>query len=164
MLAGALLAVTQPADLATAQAPAAPSPDVPPWHWAYNALVRDAQAGLLIGYPTSPDELVMNAVMQVYEGFAHARTPEAQSWVERFTYNRPALWPGPLAHATLTSFALRGLAATVAGATATAAFTAQVTTGAGHTTTTPMRVSLRTIDGDWKVDYMTLAGGSALFR
>lgn len=164
MSAGALLAVMQTGGGAAAPAPAAPFPDVPPWHWAYPALVRDTQAGLLVGYPTAPDELVKNAVTQVYEGFAHARAPEAQAWVERFTYNRPAAWPGPLAHSTLTSFALRGLAAVLAGDTATVAFTAQVTTRAGQTTTTPMRVSLRAADGDWRVDYATLAGESALFR
>lgn len=164
MLVGALLAVMQPAGRAAAQAPAAPFPDVPPWHWAYQALVRDAQAGLLVGYPTAPDELVKNAITQVYEGFAHARAPEAQAWVERLTYDRPASWPGPLAHSALTSFALRNVSAAVAGDTATVTFTAQVTTRAGQTTTTPMRVGLRAVDGGWKVDYATLAGGSALFR
>lgn len=164
MLAGALLAVVQPAGRAAAQAPAAPFPDVPPWHWAYESLARDSQAGLLIGYPTAPAELAKNAITQVYEGFAHARAPEAQAWVERFTYNRPTSWPGPLARSTLTSFALRSVAATVAGDTATAAFSAQTATGTGQTVTVPMHVSLRAMDGEWKVDYATLAGESALFR
>ncbi len=158
--AGALLT----AGPAAAQAPAAPFPDVPPWHWAYQGVTRDAQAGLLVGYPTPPAELVENSLTQVFDGFVHARTPEAQAWVERFTFNRPASWPGPLARSSITGFALTGIKTAVTGDVATATFTASVTTRTGRATATPMHVGLRLIDGDWKIDYATLAGQNAAFR
>ena len=139
-------------------------PDVPPWHWAYQSLVSDARAGLLVGYPAASRELVGNAITQVYDAFAHAHAPEAQTWVERFTFNRPAAWPGPLERSQVIAFFLRDVTPRIAGDAATAAFTAQVTMGTGQTTATPMCVDLRRIDGNWKIDYATLAGGSALFR
>lgn len=149
---------------AAAQAPAAPFPDVPPWHWAYQGLVRDAQAGLLVGYPTAAAQLVENTLTQVYDGFVHSRAPEARTWVERFTYNRPASWPRPLERSSLARFSLTGVTPAIAGDAATAAFNAQVTTRTGETTTARMRVGLRLLDGDWKIDYATLERGSALFR
>lgn len=160
VLAGVLLVTGR----AAAQARAASFPDVPPWHWAYRGLASDARAGLLAGYPAAPAELMENAVTQVYDGFAHARAPEARAWVERFTYNRPAAWPRPLERSPLAAFSLRAVKPNIAGAAATVTFTAQITTRAGETMTTPMRVGLHLIDGEWKIDYATLAGGSALFR
>ncbi|HKX19598.1 MAG TPA: hypothetical protein VJT33_16475 [bacterium] len=157
-------AVLLTAGQAAAQAPATPFPDVPPWHWAYQGVTRDAQAGLLVGYPTPPVELVENTLTQVFEGFVHARTPEAQAWVERFTYNRPTSWPGPLERSSITGFVLTGVKTAVTGDAATAAFAASVTPRTGRATTTPMRVGLRLIDGDWKIDYATLAGQNPVFR
>jgi hypothetical protein len=139
-------------------------PDVPPWHWAYPGVLQDARAGLLIGYPAAPTVLVENSVTQVYDGFVHAQTPQAQAWVERFTFNRPSVWPGPLQRAQLTAFSIRDVRSAVTGETATASFVAATETQAGQSATTPMRVTLRLIEGDWKVDYATLAAGSSLFR
>lgn len=149
---------------AAAQSPAAPFPDVPPWHWAYQGVTRDSGTGLLVGYPTPPVELIENSLTQVFDGFVHARTPEAQAWVERFTYNRPASWPGPLERLTITGFVLTGVKVAVTKDAATAAFTASVTARTGRATATPMRVALRLMDGDWKIDYATLAGQNPLFR
>ena len=149
---------------AAARPPAPPFPDVPPWHWAYQGLVSDARAGLLVGYPAAPAELVGNAITQVYDGFAHAHAPEARAWVERFTFNRPADWPGPLERSQVIAFSIRGVTPRIAGDAATASFTAQVTMGTGQIASTPMHITLRRIDRDWKIDYATLAGGSALFR
>lgn len=160
----ALAVALSAAGRATAQAPAAPFPDVPPWHWAYQGLVRDAQTGLLVGYPTAVPELIENTLIQVYDGFVHSRAPEARTWIERFTYNRPASWPRPLERSSLARFSLTGVTSTVAANAATATFRAQLTMRNGEIATTPMRVALRLIDGDWKVDYATLAGESALFR
>jgi len=160
----ALVVALSAAGRAAAQAPAAPFPDVPPWHWTYQGLVRDAQAGLLVGYPTAVPELIENTLIQLYDGFVHSRAPEARTWIERFTYNRPASWPQPLERSSLARFSLTGVTSTVGADAATATFRAQVTMRSGETATTPMRVALRLIDGDWKVDYAALAGGSALFR
>jgi hypothetical protein len=139
-------------------------PDVPPWHWASDAVAKDQAAGLVVGYPAAPAELAQNAITQVYEGFAHAGAKGAQAWVERFTYNRPANWPGPLARAEFAQVTLSGIRVAVHDDTATAAFIAAVTTRLGRTVTTPMRVELQHIGGDWQVDYAGLAQGSALFR
>jgi hypothetical protein len=139
-------------------------PDVPPWHWASAAVTKDQGAGLVIGYPAAPVELAQNAIAQVYSGFAHAGAKGAQEWVERFTYNRPASWPAPLARSEFAQVTLSGMRMAVHDDTATAAFTAAVTTRQGRTVTTPMRVELRHIGGDWQVDYAGLAQGSALFR
>ena len=149
---------------AAARGPAAPFPDVPPWHWAYPGLTRDAQAGLLVGYPTPPAELVANSLTQVFDSFVHARTAEAQAWAERFTYNRPSSWPRPLERSSITGFALTGITIAVTGDAATAAFTATVTARTGRATATRMRVGLRLIDGSWKIDYGTLAERNPVFR
>jgi hypothetical protein len=139
-------------------------PDVPPWHWASDAVTKDEGAGLVVGYPVAPAELAQNAITQVYDGFAHAGAQGAQAWVERFTYNRPASWPAPLERSQFSQVTFGGMRVAVHNDTATAAFTAAVTTRQGRTVTTPMRVELRHIGGDWQVDYAGLAQGSALFR
>ena len=146
-----------------AQSPPLPFPDVPPWHWAYKSVLMDQRAGLFVGYPTTPAELVANSVAQVYAGFVHAHATGAQAWVERFTYDRPSAWPGPLDRSQLVSFSVRDLRPVVTGDTATATFTVRTTIGTS-TTTDRMRVDLRQVGGDWKIDYATLERGSVLFR
>jgi len=139
-------------------------PDVPPWHWASDAVTKDQRAGLVVGYPAAPAGLAQNAITQVYEGFAHAGAKGAQEWVERFTYNRPASWPVPLARSEFAQVTLSGMRVAVHDDTATAVFTAAVTTRRGRTITMPMRVELRNNGGDWQVDYAGLASRSSLFR
>ncbi len=139
-------------------------PDVPPWHWAYDAIVKDQQAGLFTGYPTPPAELAENSIFQVYDGFAHAGATGAQRWAERFTYNRPAGWPAPLQHSQIERFSLTAMQVTVRADTATSMFTATVKTRDGRTVTLPMRVGLRHTGQNWQVDYATLAAESPMFR
>jgi hypothetical protein len=138
-------------------------PDVPPWHWAYQGVLKDAQAGLLIGYPVTPAVLIENSITQVYDGFVHAHAQGAQAWIERFTFHRPAVWPAPLDRTELASFSLRDVRPTVTGDAATATFVAETLSGAGPARTA-MHVALRLLEGDWKIDYATLAAGSSLFR
>ena len=73
-----LLSALWASDTALAQSPPAPFPDVPPWHWAYQAVLKDEQAGLVIGYPSSPAELVATSITQVYDSFVHAHATGAQ--------------------------------------------------------------------------------------
>lgn len=160
MLTGALLTGVP----AGAQPNAAGFPDVPPWHWAYQGVLKGAQAGLFIGYPAAPAALIENSITQVFDGFVHAQAQGARGWVERFTYNRPAAWPGPLEHTQLASFSIRDVRPTITDDSATATFVAETQTRAGGSATAPMRVNLRLMDGDWKIDYATLASGSSLFR
>ena len=149
---------------AAARAAAAAFPDVPPWHWAFDSVTKAHDAGILIGYPSPPEELIQAAITAVYDGFAHASSPGAENWVARFTYNRPADWPAALARARVASFALTGVRPSVSGSTATATYTARVTTADGRALTGPMRVRLRANGDDWQLDYATLAEGSVLFR
>ncbi len=145
------------------RAAAAAFPDVPPWHWAHDGVQKGQDTGIFVGYPATAPELVENAVAQVYDGFAHAGAAAAQTWVERFTYNRPANWPQPLQASRIVRFALRDVRASVRGDTATATFTAAVATRRGQDVT-KVRVTLRREGEDWQVDYASLAAGSALFR
>src|SRR5574341_439824 len=63
--------------------------DVPPWHWAFDAVQQGAAAGIFTGYPTSDQELVANALLQVYDAFAHAGHPSARGWAEWVLINTP---------------------------------------------------------------------------
>lgn len=158
--AGRLL-VPGPADAA------APFPDVPPWHWAYQGVTKIQAAGIVVGYPTAPGELVQNSLTQIFDGFSHAQATGAREWVERFTYNRPADWPGPFARHRVLAFLLGTMSIAVSGSTATAAFDPTVTLreGAGtRSVHTSMRVRLRLANNDWQADYATLAAGNPMFR
>jgi hypothetical protein len=161
ILAGVAVAVLSGG---TAAAAVVPFPDVPPWHWAYDAVTKLQEDGIVQGFPTSPAELAANSLVQVYDGFVHGTATGAQTWVERFTFNRPANWPAPLERSQMASFSLSGTRVTVRDTTAAATFTATVRTRDGRTVTNPMRVELRWNGQDWQADYATLAANSPLFR
>ena len=140
-------------------AAAAPFPDVPPWHWAAEA------AGLVIGYPSAPAELVANAVTQVYDGFLHAGAVGAQSWVERFTYDRPNEWPAPLHRAQIVAFDLSGMRITAGDNVATAEFTASVRPHPGAAAIArQVHARLRYTGQGWQVDCATIAATDSTFR
>src|SRR2546428_5325910 len=75
--------------------------DVPPWHWAFEAGQQGATAGIFTGCPTDDRELVANALVQVYEAFAHAGHPVAQGWAEWRLINTPSQWPQPVQRSRL---------------------------------------------------------------
>ena len=170
LLAGTIAAAVGLAP--AARAAGASFPDVPPWHWASAAVADLAAKGIVVGYPATPAELAENSIVQVYEGFAHASAPGSGSWVERFTYDRPAAWPvsepasyALRGHVPIASYTLTGMQVQVQGDRATAAFTSTVVPVAGaRAETAPMRVRLRFNGQDWQVDYATLAAGSPVFR
>lgn len=143
----------------------APSPfvDVPPWHWAFDAVQQGASAGIFTGYPTADRELVANAVTQIYEAFAHPGHPAAQAWAEWFLFNTPAGWPQPLQRSRLVRFALGDLSVRVSGGGAVATFAATVTVRAdGGTSTIRSPVQARAekdTSGRWRIDYASLASG-----
>lgn len=136
--------------------------DVPPWNWAYQAVVFDQGQGLVNGYPAGPKALAANSIAQVYAGLAHADAAGAQAWIERFTYDRPADWPAPLERSTLASFSFEDMRIALAGTRATAAFTARLTTRAGMRISKKVRVPLRLKGSVWQVDYTDLAARSSL--
>lgn len=143
--------------------------DVPPWHWAFDAVQQGASLGIFAGYPTNDVEQVANAVTQVYEAFAHAGHPAAQGWAERFLMNTPAQWPQPLQRSPLVRFTLGELGVRVAGDQAVAAFVAAATVRVnGGTSTIRSPVQARAQKdgaGHWRIDYTSLAAGQPqLFR
>ncbi len=143
--------------------------DVPPWHWAFDAVQQGASLGIFEGYPTNDRDQVANAVAQVYEAFAHAGHPAAQGWAERFLINTPAGWPEPLRRSPLVRFTLGEVGVRVAGDQAVATFVAEATVRVNGTTSTirsPLQLrAQRDEAGHWRIDYASLAAGQPqLFR
>lgn len=81
-----------------------PFEDVPPWHWAFDAVQHLAQQGVVHGFPRNDRDLALNAVVQVFDAFVHARHPAAREWAEAFLTNLPAAWPRPLERSDLLGF------------------------------------------------------------
>src|SRR2546427_6203580 len=137
--------------------------DVPPWHWAFEAVQQGATAGIFSGYPTDDSELVANALVQVYEAFAHAGHPGAQGWAEWFLTNTPSQWPQPLQRSRLLTFALEDVRVRVSGDHARATFVAAVTvgTGGGQSTLPSPIPAQAEKDGarHWRIDYTAPAAG-----
>lgn len=143
--------------------------DVPPWHWAFDAVQQGATAGIFTGYPTNDGELVANALVQVYEAFAHAGHPAAQGWAEWFLTNTPSQWPQPLRRSRLIGFALEDISVRVSGDHARATFIAAVairTDGGQSALRSPMQAQAeKDGSGRWRIDYSTLESGQPqLFR
>lgn len=134
--------------------------DVPPWHWAFDAVQEGAAAGIFIGYPTGDADQVANALEQVYAAFAHADHPAAQAWAELFLVNTPTAWPQPLRSSRLVRFRLQDVRVRVQGdrAAVSAAVTVTVRANGG---TAGGRAALR-VDaqkdsaGRWRIDYASL--------
>ena len=154
----------------TAAANAQAFEDVPPWHWAREAIDRLAVARVIVGFPPNNRDLAVNAVTQVYESFAHASHPDVQAWAERFLTNLPAGWPQPLQRSSLVRYRLEQFGvrfgAQGAGRVSFVAVTAVRSAGA----TTSRRVSVQAEvqqdrDGRWRVNYSSLASAQPeIFR
>lgn len=143
--------------------------DVPPWHWAFDAVQQGAAAGIFTGYPTSDQELVANALLQVYDAFAHAGHPSARGWAEWFLINTPSGWPQPLQRSRLVRYALENVQVRVSGDRATVTFVAAVavrTDGEVSSARTAAEAQAeKTGSGHWRIDYATLVSGQPqLFR
>ncbi|OLD47246.1 MAG: hypothetical protein AUI83_14540 [Armatimonadetes bacterium 13_1_40CM_3_65_7] len=143
--------------------------DVPPWHWAFEAVQQGATAGVFTGYPTDDNELVANALVQVYEAFAHAGHPGAQGWAEWFLTNTPTQWPQPLHRSRLLKFALEDIRVRVSGDRARATFVAAVTVGTDggqSALRSPIQAqAAKDGSGHWRIDYTALAAGQPqIFR
>lgn len=157
---GVFIVVAVLAGAAGAQVPA--FLDVPPWHWAAGGVERGALSGVLLGYPADDRERAVNAVVQIYDAFAHASHPKAREWAERFLVNLPPNWAQPLERSRLTWFRLDNVRVEIRGDRGTVAFTAAVVPQppAPSATRTPMRVEVRKdSEGAWRVHYPDLAAG-----
>jgi len=164
----AVLAATLllPPGAALAQAPPSRFEDVPPWHWAYDAVRKLAENGIILGYPRDDRELALNAVVQVYAAFAHAAHPSAQAWAEAFLVNLPAGWPAPLQRSELTAFQLTGSQVRLDGPRGTVSVQSVVRTRRAAGIRTQLTATVVRDDaGRWRVDYASLVRGQAdVFR
>ena len=153
----------------TAQVPLSPFEDVPPWHWAFDAVEKLAREGIIQGYPRNDRDLALNAVVQVYEAFAHPTHPSARMWAEAFLTNLPAGWPAPLERSGLATFRLSEQQIRVAESRATVTLVSALSMRRGGTSTSVRtRISAIVVKdeaGRWRVDYTSLVRGQPeLFR
>ncbi len=157
-----VMILTVLAAAAQAQIPA-PFLDVPPWHWASEAVQRGASARALRGYPTDDRERAANAVTQVYDSFVHAAHPRAVEWSARFLVTLPSHWPQPLERSRLASFRLEKVQVDLRNDWGIVSFTVTIALqipGGASETRTPMRVEVhKDAEGHWRVHYPDLAAG-----
>ena len=141
--------------------PSVPFQDVPPWHWAFEAVQRTALAGIFVGYPAVDRDLAINAVTQVYDAFVHAAHPRAREWAERFLINLPVGWPQPLQQSRLVSFRLEQPRVDIKGERGAISVVAVIhlrrARGVAEART-PLRLEVRKdAEGRWRVNYADLA-------
>ena len=137
--------------LAFAQSPTqSPTPfvDVPPCHWAADAVGRIAGEPQVTGAQTS-SYLVENAVQQVLEGLKCGNL----DWSAYFLNNVPA---GTTPQGTLQSFALSNVGSSISGTNASVSFTVTAVVD-GQSYTREGEASLVFVEGRWTVDYGSLA-------
>ena len=135
--------------------------DVPPWHWAYEAVRTGASAGIFVGSPADDREMAVNAIVQIYDSFAHAADPAAGEWVERFLINLSANWPEPLRRSRLQRFRVDGVRVEGSGDRLTVAFVATISlrsaSGVADSRASIRADVRRDSEGRWKVNYASLA-------
>ncbi len=135
--------------------------DVPPWHWASDAVQTVAAAGIFVGYPATDRDRALNALVQVYDAFLHAAHPGAREWAERFLVNLPPDWPQPLQRSRLLRFSLEGARVeAAAGGLVVAARVVAVlrTDGGSRESRAVLRVDVqRDNGGRLRVNYAALA-------
>ena len=133
--------------LAFAQSPT-PFVDVPPCHWAADAVGRIAGEPQVTEAQTST-YLVENAVQQVFEGLKCGNL----TWSAYFLNGVPA---GTAPQGTLESFSLSNVGSSLSGTNASVSFTVMAVVD-GQTYTREGEANLLFTDGRWAVDYSSLA-------
>ncbi len=133
--------------LAFAQNPT-PFVDVPPCHWAADAVGRIAGEPQVTEAQTST-YLVENAVQQVFEGLRCGNL----TWSAYFLNDVPA---GTAPQGTLESFSLSNVGSSISGDNASVSFTVMAVVD-GQTYTREGEANLLFTDGRWAVDYSSLA-------
>jgi len=155
VLFGALmLSIAAPA---RAQAPAEPFKDVPPWHWAYEAVEVVRTRGLMIGYPPDDRYAAQNAVIQVLEAFAHPDHPQAAAWAKRYLLNLPPGWPEPLRRSAVRAYSVERIRVRLLGDRGTVEFAATLRLVDGRTASASASVRVqRDAAGRWRADWTDL--------
>jgi hypothetical protein len=128
--------------------------DVPPCHWAAEAVNRLADKGIFIGFPPEPAYLSVNALRQVFEGL-RCQDP---SWSLRFLSGAPVgFGEGPV---MLAGFALEAELLELSAEWASIAFTVTLTMEEAAIRRVEVRegtaVALRDGEG-WRIVYEGLA-------
>ncbi|WP_018465851.1 S-layer homology domain-containing protein [Calidithermus timidus] len=141
------------------QAPRGGFVDVPPCHWAAEAVRALAAKELVQGSPAGSRELVENALRQVFEGL-RCGDP---GWSLEFLEGAP---PGFATGAVgkIDGFELRGLQTRVSGGEATVSFQVVISEG-GSVYTRRGTARLVSGPGGWRVVYSSLVAlGLPYFR
>jgi hypothetical protein len=144
---------------AVALAQQAPEPafaDVPPCHWAAEAVNRLADKGIFIGFPPEPAYLSVNALRQVFEGL-RCQDP---SWSLRFLAGAPVGFGQPPAP-RLAGFELAAELLELAADRARIAFavTLVLDDASGRRIETRQGEAVALRDGlGWRVAYESLEG------
>ncbi|WP_051195664.1 S-layer homology domain-containing protein [Meiothermus rufus] len=124
--------------------------DVPPCHWAAEAVRVLAARGLFQGYPATARELAENALRQVFEGLRCGET----SWSLEFLEGAP---PSFGAAPRIDGFELRGLQTRLSGDRGTIAFEV-VVSQEGVVYTRRGTARLVFVQQGWKVLYEAVHG------
>jgi hypothetical protein len=132
------------------QAPRSAFVDVPPCHWAAEAVRVLAARGLIQGYPADRRELAENALRQVFEGLK-CGDPE---WSLEFLEGAPSSFTSDPAD-RLEGFELRGLQSRIDGDRASIAFQV-VASHKGVVYTRGGTARLVFVQPGWKVLYESL--------
>jgi len=134
--------------------------DVPPWHWSRAAIDSLVAGRIIVGFPPNDPDLAVNAIIQVYESFAHSSHTQAQAWAERFLLNVPRDWPQPLARSRLRGFRLDNPGVRLDRDRGTVSFVATTVVRSGGSAVTERgRVTVevqRGTDGRWRANYTSL--------
>lgn len=143
--------------------------DVPPWHWSRPAIDSLVAGNIIVGFPPNSRDLALNAVVQVYESFAHSSHPQAQAWAERFLTNLPSNWPRPLSRSRLRGYRLDNPSVSFDRDGGTVSFLATIvllSDGKAVTQRGAVRADVqRDPNGRWRANYASLAVGQpAIFR
>lgn len=139
----------------TLAAPGAWFEDVPPCHWAAEAVAEVAELGIFIGFPSDGAYDSVNALRQVFEGL-RCGDP---SWSLRFLQGAPAVF-GLAPVADLAGFALEPTLLELHDDRATVSFALTavlVEAGVERTETRAGSVTLRSDGHGWRVAYGELA-------
>jgi hypothetical protein len=160
-LAGLVLVVAPLVGSALAR-PGAPFDDVPPCHWAAEAVSEVAGLGIFVGFPRDDATLSVNALRQVFEGL---RCADAD-WSLRFLWGAPTEF-GLQEHAALRGFDLSATLQDLQADRAVVAFTLSLVLDDGvaeRIETLAGTATLQRDDDSWRVRYDDLAAlGLPLF-
>ena len=136
-------------------APSAWFEDVPPCHWAAEAVAEVAQLGIFVGFPSDGAYDSVNALRQVFEGL-RCGDP---SWSLRFLHGAPAVF-GLAPAADLMGFALEPTLLELHDDRASVSFALTAVLAEAGVERTEARagtVTLRSDGHGWRVAYDELA-------